>query len=77
MTDEERQAELERVRALERLLQVWRANPTLRLAQLVGNVFPHPGNRDPYYLEDHQYLAAIEHYYAADQDTQPVPLRLT
>jgi hypothetical protein len=36
----------------------WHANPDLRLGQIVGNCTP-PG-KDPYYLEDHDFIVALD-----------------
>ena len=38
-----------------RLLEVWKQNPSLRLMQLLGNVF----RGDPYYVEDYDVLEAV------------------
>lgn len=42
-----------------RLLDVWKANPDLRLMQLIGNVF----RSDPYYIEDYEAIKAVEEFY--------------
>jgi hypothetical protein len=47
---------------ITRLLEVWKANPGLRLMQLLGNVF----RRDAYYLEDYEVIARVEEYYSRD-----------
>lgn len=46
-------------RVIGRLLAVWKANPTLRLGQLIVNAHPLP-----YYIEDEFLIARIEHFYA-------------
>ena len=51
---------------LARLAEVWKANPTMRLMQLLGNVF----RTDPYYIEDFDAVKAIEQFYGMTrQDT--------
>jgi hypothetical protein len=50
---------------LERLLVVWKANPALRLGQLIGNIY-HSNDRGGvslYYAEDYALLTALEEGY--------------
>lgn len=42
-----------------RLLEVWKQNPSLRLMQLLGNVF----RGDPYYVEDYDVIKEVEAFY--------------
>lgn len=44
---------------LNRLLAVWEENPSLRLMQLLGNVF----RNDPYYIEDYDAIRVVEEFY--------------
>lgn len=46
---------------MERLFAVWAANPSLRLMQLLGNVF----RQDPYYVEDFDAVKEVERFYGA------------
>lgn len=48
---------------LLRLLDLWKANPNLRLAQLIGNVYHIPSGADPYYVEDFDFIASLEDGY--------------
>ena len=41
---------------IERLFVAWCSAPSLRLGQLIENVF----NRDVYYIEDEQFIEQIE-----------------
>jgi len=43
-----------------RLLDVWKANPELRLMQLLGNVFRRSGG---YYIEDYDAIKVVEDFY--------------
>lgn len=45
---------------LEKIEQVWRKYPDLRLCQLLGNCFP---MGDLYYVEDDKLLFALENTY--------------
>lgn len=57
--DEERIEEI-----IGRLREVWRSHPHLRLAQIIGNVYPHTlPERDPYYIEDRKFIESIEYHY--------------
>ena len=50
---------------LERLLEVWKSRPELRLGQLIGNVY-HSNDRGGvslYYAEDYALLTALEESY--------------
>ena len=51
---------------LERLKKVWEKNPDMRLAQLIGNVFPCSASDyiDPYYIEDEEFTRRIEEFYS-------------
>ena len=44
---------------VNRLLEVWKQNPELRLMQLLGNVF----RSDPYYIEDYDAIKVVEKFY--------------
>lgn len=44
---------------IDRLLDVWKTNPELRLMQLLGNVF----RADPYYIEDYDAIKVVEEFY--------------
>jgi hypothetical protein len=50
---------------LERLLEVWKANPSLRLGQLIGNVYHSTdrGGVNLYYQEDYPLLKSLEEAY--------------
>lgn len=53
---------------LERLLELWKANPALRLGQLIGNVY-HSNDRGGvmlYYAEDFPLLTALEEAYKGE-----------
>jgi hypothetical protein len=52
--------EQEKASLTDRLLTVWKANPQLRLGQLIVNVLA-----DPYYAEDVFLIREIEEYYRA------------
>lgn len=55
---------------LERLLEVWKARPELRLGQLIGNVY-HSNDRGGvslYYAEDYALLTALEEAYREVKD---------
>jgi hypothetical protein len=50
---------------MERLLEVWKKNPQLRLGQLIGNIY-HSNDRGGvslYYAEDYALLTALEEGY--------------
>lgn len=52
MRDENRIEDL-----MDELEEYWRANPDLRLAQIIGNASQDHGyGRDPYYMEDTDLL---------------------
>ena len=44
---------------VSRLLAIWKQNPTLRLMQLLGNVFL----GDTYYLEDYDMIQEVKSFY--------------
>lgn len=50
---------------LERLLEVWKANPFLRLGQLIGNVYHSTdrGGVSLYYAEDFPLVTSLEEAY--------------
>jgi hypothetical protein len=45
---------------IKRLEKLWKANPELRLGQMVGNAFSYPAHNDPYYVEDEEFITKIE-----------------
>jgi hypothetical protein len=44
---------------IQRIADLWEANPDLTLMRLIGNVFL----RDPYYIEDYQLMETLEAFY--------------
>lgn len=59
---------------LKRLKKIWEKNPDLRLAQLIGNVYPCTSSDyiDPYYIEDEPFLKRMEEFY-----TEPKTFRMS
>lgn len=55
---------------MERLLEVWKANPFLRLGQLIGNVYhsTDQGGVSLYYAEDYALMTALEEAYRRKND---------
>jgi hypothetical protein len=55
---------------LERLLEVWKANPFLRLGQLIGNVYHSTdrGGVSLYYQEDFPLVTSLEEAYREVED---------
>jgi len=54
---------------IKRLEEIWKKNPDMRLAQLIGNVYPcTPDTRiDAYYMEDEEYISVIEEFYSKNR----------
>lgn len=50
---------------LERILALWNANPTMRLGQLLGNVYHSmdAGGVNQYYAEDFELIEKMEKHY--------------
>lgn len=50
---------------LKRLEVVWKKYPSMRLGQLIGNVFytTDPVSCQQYFVEDEEFIKAIENYY--------------
>lgn len=46
---------------INRLYEVWNANPELRLGQLIENTFT--GMRNLYFIEDFELIERLEGYY--------------
>jgi hypothetical protein len=46
---------------LERIFQIWKDFPSLRLMQLIGNALPEQ-MKDPYYVEDHTLVEKIHDF---------------
>jgi hypothetical protein len=53
-TDDEMKKEI-----IDRLFEVWKANPSLRFMQLLGNIF----RGDAYYVEDYDMIKVVEKVY--------------
>jgi hypothetical protein len=53
---------------LERLKKLWEKYPDMRLAQLIGNVYPctEYTRIDAYYTEDEEYISNMEKMYAKE-----------
>lgn len=51
---------------LKRLKKLWEKHPDMRLAQLIGNVYPCTSSDyiDPYHIEDDLFLQRMEMFYA-------------
>lgn len=56
----------EKTAVLNRLGAVWKANPELRLGQLIINVF-----KDPYYVEDVALVSELEAFYGREPGASP------
>lgn len=63
--------EQEKAAVIERLAAVWKANPDLRLGQLIANVYR--DLRYLYYTEDETLIRAIETCYQRPKPCTPVP----
>lgn len=52
---------------ITRLSVLWLKHPELRLAQLIGNVYPcgpdTGGHIDPYHVEDYEFVKELEKFY--------------
>lgn len=62
----------EKAAVIHELLQIWLDNPNLRLAQLIGNVYPCGvvpeelgvlPHHDPYHVEDFNFVEEIKEFY--------------
>ena len=53
---------------IKRLKKLWMKNPDMRLAQLIGNVYPcTPYTRiDAYHIEDEEYIKTMEEFYGTN-----------
>lgn len=51
---------------VERLLELWKKNPSMRLGQLIGNCSHYPSGVDPYHWEDYDFISILEEYYASN-----------
>jgi hypothetical protein len=50
---------------IDRMMAVWEAHPTMRLGQLIGNVYhsTDPGGVKQYYVEDFELIEEMEGFY--------------
>lgn len=48
---------------VEDLLSIWLRNPSLRLGQLIGNVYHAPSGGDPYHVEDYDFINEVSAFY--------------
>jgi hypothetical protein len=53
----------EKTAILKRLELLWLAHPSLRLGQLIGNVYYYPSGIDPYFDQDYDFMDNLEEYY--------------
>ena len=64
-----RALELEdKIDVIHRLLYLWKANPSLRLTQLIGNVYHVPSGVDNYNVEDFPFIEELEKHYGTAKD---------
>ena len=57
-------------RFLSRLEDLWVRYPQLRLGQLIGNVFNYALGKDPYNVEDEDFISALEEFYGKEGGVQ-------
>ena len=55
---------------VSRLEDLWIRYPQLRLGQLIGNVYNYALGKDPYGVEDEDFISALEDFYGKEGGVQ-------